>query len=155
MTAPDAEFTFDVTLTDAAGNQLAGTYSYEGAKQGAIANGAGTIALKHDQSVTIKGLPEGAKYKVVETKVDGFAATSDTMNGAIAKNQTAEAAFTNIYTPAPIVIPGGTGSALQVKKILDGRDWLPNESYSFELRAVTEGAPMPEGQGQRRHGDRR
>lgn len=147
VTAPDAEFTFDVTLTDAAGNQLAGTYSYEGAKQGAIANGAGTIALKHDQSVTIKGLPEGAKYKVVETKVDGFAATSDTMNGAIAKNQTAEAAFTNIYTPAPIVIPGGTGSALQVKKILDGRDWLPNESYSFELRAVTEGAPMPEGKG--------
>ena len=147
VTAPTAEFTFDVTLTDAAGKQLAGTYNYEGDKKGVIENGAGTIALKHDQSVTIKGLPEGAKYKVVETKVDGFAATSDTMNGAIAKNQTAEAAFTNIYTPAPIVIPGGTGSALQVKKILDGRDWLPNESYSFELRAVTEGAPMPEGKG--------
>ena len=104
MTAPTAEFTFDVTLTDAAGKQLAGTYNYEGDKKGVIENGAGTIALKHDQSVTIKGLPEGAKYKVVETKVDGFAATSDTMNGAIAKNQTAEAAFTNIYTPAPIVI---------------------------------------------------
>lgn len=147
VAAPTAEFTFDVTLTDAAGKQLAGTYNYEGDKKGVIENGAGTIALKHDQSVTIKGLPEGAKYKVVETKVDGFAATSDTMNGAIAKNQTAEAAFTNIYTPAPIVIPGGTGSALQVKKILDGRDWLPNESYSFELRAVTEGAPMPEGKG--------
>ncbi len=43
VTAPDAEFTFDVTLTDAAGNQLAGTYSYEGAKQGAIANGAPTV----------------------------------------------------------------------------------------------------------------
>lgn len=56
-------------------------------------------------------------------------------------------AFTNTYTPAPIVIPGGTGSALQVKKVLDGRDWLPSESYSFELKAVTEGAPMPEGAG--------
>lgn len=56
-------------------------------------------------------------------------------------------AFTNTYTPAPVVIPGGAGSALQVKKALEGRDWLPNESYSFELKAVTKGAPMPEGAG--------
>ena len=56
-------------------------------------------------------------------------------------------AFTNTYTPAPVVIPGGAGSALQVKKVLKGRDWLPSESYSFELKAVTEGAPMPEGAG--------
>ena len=56
-------------------------------------------------------------------------------------------AFTNTYTPAPVVIPGGAGSALQVKKVLKGRDWLPNESYSFELKAVTEGAPMPESAG--------
>ena len=147
VTAPTAEFIFDVTLTDAAGKQLAGTYNYEGDKKGDIENGAGQIKLAHGQSITIKGLPEGAKYKVVEHKVDGFTAIADTMNGTIAKNQTAQAAFTNTYTPAPIVIPGGTGSALQVKKVLDGRDWLPNESYSFELKAVTEGAPVPEGKG--------
>lgn len=147
VTAPTAEFTFDVTLTDAAGKQLTGTYNYEGDKKGVIENGAGQIKLAHGQSIAIKGLPEGAKYKVVETKVDGFTAIADTMNGTIAKNQTAQAAFTNTYTPAPIVIPGGTGSALQVKKVLDGRDWLPNESYSFELKAVTEGAPMPGGAG--------
>lgn len=147
VTAPTAEFTFDVTLTDAAGKQLTGAYNYEGDKKGVIENGAGQIKLAHGQSIAIKGLPEGAKYKVVETKVDGFTAIADTMNGTIAKNQTAQAAFTNTYTPAPIVIPGGTGSALQVKKVLDGRDWLPNESYSFELKAVTEGAPMPGGAG--------
>lgn len=147
VTAPTAEFTFDVTLTDAAGKQLTGTYNYEGDKKGVIENGAGQIKLAHGQSITIKGLPEGAKYKVVETEVDGFTAIADTMNGTIAKNQTAQAAFTNTYTPAPIVIPGGTGSALQVKKVLDGRDWLPSESYSFELKAVTEGAPVPEGKG--------
>lgn len=147
VAAPTAEFAFDVTLTDAAGKQLAGTYSYEGDKKGVIENGAGQIKLAHGQSITIKGLPEGAKYKVVETEVDGFTAIADTMNGTIAKNQTAQAAFTNTYTPAPIVIPGGAGSALQVKKVLKGRDWLPSESYSFELKAVTEGAPMPEGAG--------
>lgn len=147
VTAPTAEFTFDVTLTDAAGKQLTDTYSYEGAKQGEIKKGSGQIKLAHGQSITIKGLPEGAKYKVVETEVDGFTAIDDTMSGAVAKDLTAKADFINTYTPAPIVIPGGTGSALQVKKVLDGRDWLPNESYSFELKVVTEGAPMPEGKG--------
>lgn len=147
VTAPTAEFTFDVTLTDAAGKQLTGTYNYEGDKKDVIENGAGQIKLAHGQSITIKGLPEGAKYKVAEHKEDGFTAIADTMNGAIAKNQTAQAAFTNTYRPAPIVIPGGVDSALQVKKVLKGRDWLPNESYSFELQAVTEGAPVPEGKG--------
>lgn len=147
VTAPTAEFTFDVTLTDAAGKRLTDTYSYEGAKQGEIKKGSGQIKLSDGQSITIKGLPEGAEYKVVEHKVDGFTAIDDTMNGTIAKNQTAQAAFTNTYTPAPIVIPGGAGSALQVKKVLKGRDWLPSESYSFELKAVTVGAPMPEGKG--------
>ena len=147
VTAPTAEFTFDVTLTDAAGKQLTDTYSYEGDKKGVIENGAGQIKLAHGQSITIKGLPEGAKYKVVETEVDGFTAIDDTMSGAVAKDLTAKADFINTYTPAPIVIPGGTGSALQVKKVLDGRDWLPSESYSFELKVVTEGAPMPEGKG--------
>lgn len=147
VTAPTAEFTFDVTLTDAAGNQLAGTYSYEGAKQGAIANGNGKITLKHGQSVTIKGLPEGAKYKVVERKLKGFTAIADTVNGAIHKGQAEKVEFINAYTPAAVVIPGGDKGALQVKKVLKGRDWLPNESYSFELQAMTEGAPMPEGAG--------
>lgn len=147
VTAPDAEFTFDVTLTDAAGNQLAGTYSYEGAKQGAIANGNGKITLKHGQSVTIKGLPEGAKYKVVERKLKDFTAIADTVNGAIHKGQAEKVEFINTYTPAAVVIPGGDKGALQVKKVLKGRDWLPNESYSFELQAMTEGAPMPEGAG--------
>ena len=147
VTAPNAAFTFDITLTDVAGNKLAGAYSYEGDKQGEIKGGKGEITLAHGQAVTIKGLPEGAKYEVVERKVDGFTATSDTMNGAIAKDQTATAAFTNTYAPAPIVIPGGADSALQVKKVLKGRYWLPDESYSFELQAMTEGAPMPEGAG--------
>ena len=101
VTAPNAAFTFDITLTDVAGNQLTGAYGYEGDKQGEIKGGKGEITLAHGQTVTIKGLPEGAKYEVVERKVDGFAATSDTMNGAIAKDLTAKAAFTNTYSPPP------------------------------------------------------
>ncbi len=84
-----------------------------------------------------------ASFDFTVTVVDNgdgtLTATADYPKGGLA--------FANTYTPAPIVIPGGTGSALQVKKVLDGRDWLPSESYSFELKAVTEGAPMPEGAG--------
>lgn len=73
---------------------------------------------------------------------------ADNLKGQlVAKVEVHNGTFTNVYTPAPVVIPGGAGSALQVKKVLEGRDWLPSESYSFELKAVTEGAPMPESAG--------
>lgn len=33
----------------------------------------------------------------------------------------------------------------QLKKILEGRDWLDSDSFTFNLKALTDGAPMPEG----------
>lgn len=33
----------------------------------------------------------------------------------------------------------------QLKKILGGRDWLDSDSFTFNLKALTDGAPMPEG----------
>lgn len=33
----------------------------------------------------------------------------------------------------------------QLKKILEGRDWLNSDSFTFNLKALTDGAPMPEG----------
>lgn len=52
-------------------------------------------------------------------------------------------AFANTYTPTPIVLPGSR--ALKVRKVLDGREWLDGEAYSFEISAKTDGAPMPAG----------
>lgn len=93
-------------------------------------------------------LPAGVT--AVKASFDFTVTVVDNGNGtltATANHSKDGLAFTNTYTPAPVVIPGGAGSALQVKKVLKGRDWLPSESYSFELKAVTEGAPMPEGAG--------
>lgn len=94
---------------------------------------------------------EGAKIPGItysKNAADIVVNVTDNLKGQLeAKVEVHNGTFTNTYTPAPIVIPGGTGSALRVKKVLDGRDWLPNESYSFELKAVTEGAPVPEGKG--------
>lgn len=33
----------------------------------------------------------------------------------------------------------------QLKKILEGRDWLDSDSFTFNLKALTDGAPMPDG----------
>lgn len=33
----------------------------------------------------------------------------------------------------------------QLKKILEGRDWLDSDSFTFNLKALTDDAPMPEG----------
>lgn len=94
---------------------------------------------------------EGAKIPGItysKNSADIVVHVTDNLKGQLeAKVEVYNGTFTNTYTPAPVVIPGGAGSALQVKKVLEGRDWLPSESYSFGLKAVTEGAPMPEGAG--------
>lgn len=94
---------------------------------------------------------EGAKIPGItysKNSADIVVHVTDNLKGQLeAKVEVHNGTFTNTYTPAPVVIPGGAGSALQVKKVLEGRDWLPSESYSFGLKAVTEGAPMPEGAG--------
>lgn len=38
-------------------------------------------------------------------------------------------------------------ATISAVKVLDGRDWLDSDKFSFELNAVTESAPMPEGTG--------
>lgn len=94
---------------------------------------------------------EGAKIPGItysKNSADIVVHVTDNLKGQLeAKVEVYNGTFTNTYTPAPVVIPGGAGSALRVKKVLEGRDWLPSESYSFGLKAVTEGAPMPEGAG--------
>jgi hypothetical protein len=79
-----------------------------------------TVYLRHDQSITIKGLAEGAKYSVTETPEDY---KSDATNNVIAETSGMEAdataAFTNtragniptgvLMTLAPFV--GLTGAA--------------------------------------------
>ncbi len=73
----DEAFNMSLHLYDAEGAELTGTYPCTGDVTGMIASG-GSIALKADQSVTITGLPEGAKYRVEEI---GSKAYTTTVNG--------------------------------------------------------------------------
>ena len=72
-------FTFTVTLKDADGKPLSGTYAYTGGSvsgssatapaDGTItfdAKGAGTVSLRSGQQITIGGIPSGSSYTVQE-----------------------------------------------------------------------------------------
>lgn len=88
------------------------------------------------------GLPRGTTYTVTEEAANGFE-TSPTVpqEGTIEAGLEAKAEFTNKYSAR------GTLSGrenLAGEKILDGRDWLANDSFTFILEGLY-GAPMPEG----------
>ena len=92
----DKEFTFQITLKNAAGNALTGTYRYAGATVAGVsgvtapangtltvnADGTATFGLKHGQSITIYGLPADSQYEILETdaQADGYT-TNVTVNG--------------------------------------------------------------------------
>lgn len=90
----DKDFTFTVTFKDAQGNEVADSFSYSGSKSGSITSG-GTITLKHGESVTIVGLPEGTDYEVVESGNSGYTVTKDGEADTITDESISTAAFTN------------------------------------------------------------
>lgn len=131
----EKEFTFTVVLTDKKGNQLDGEYSYSGTSdgtteyQGTITS-TGTIKLKHEGSVTITGLPEGAEYTVTETPETGYTAENAELKGAIPADSAATAAFVNNYSAGQVTLNGATN--LEVTKEFTGKDW-GDEVFTFTL----------------------
>lgn len=131
----EKEFTFTVVLTDKKDNTLDGEYSYNGKSdgmteyQGKIKSG-GTIKLKHEGSVTITGLPEGAKYTVTETPEAGYTAQNAELTGNIPADSAATAAFVNNYSAGQATLNGATN--LEVTKEFTGKDW-GDEVFTFTL----------------------
>lgn len=119
------EFEFTVSLKDASGISLAGSYTYTGSKSGTISDG-GKITLTGGQDVTIEGLPVDARYTVSEAAVAGFTPNSASMNGTIAANTTSEAAFVNTYRATGSFTPETLTKKLENGVIKEGY-------FTFEL----------------------
>lgn len=64
------------------------------------------------------------------------------VDGKLVERGTPTVAFTNTYKPADV---GFATANFGLNKILEGRDWTENDSFSFEITAETQGAPMPSG----------
>lgn len=64
------------------------------------------------------------------------------VDGKLVESGTPTVAFTNTYKPANV---GFATTNFGLNKVLEGRDWTENDSFSFSIAAETQGAPMPSG----------
>lgn len=146
----DLNFTFNISIPGAAGKTFKATVKGEdGTVHGDTswdltldAHGNATHTLKHGETLYVYGLPRGTAYTVTEEAANGFV-TSPTVpqEGTIEAGLEAKAEFRNTYS-AKGTLSGREN--LAGEKILDGRDWLANDSFTFILQGL-DGAPMPEG----------
>lgn len=146
----DLDFTFDISIPDAAGKTFKATVKGEdGTVRGDEswnltfdAAGNATHTLKHGETLYVYGLARGTSYTVTEKAASGFETSPSTaQEGVVEAGLEAKAEFTNTYS-ATGTLSGG--ESLVGEKILNGRDWLANDSFTFILQGL-DGAPMPEG----------
>lgn len=145
------DFGFTIDITDSAGNKLTGTYVVTGmddVTEVTFNDGQGSISLKHGETATIEGLPEGSKYTVTETPAgEGYVQTApaDAEGNAVPATgsipvgeNNASVTFENAYTP------GGTDfdpvtDDLSVTKVMAGNgegDEMKLDGYTFELNVA-------------------
>lgn len=146
----DLNFTFNISIPGAADKTFKATVKGEdGTAHGDTswdltldAHGNATHTLKHGETLYVYGLARGTAYTVTEEAANGFV-TSPTVpqEGTIEAGLEAKAEFRNTYS-AKGTLSGREN--LAGEKILDGRDWLANDSFTFILQGL-DGAPMPEG----------
>lgn len=131
---PARTFVFTVTFTSPVAAPAGGyPYTGNGVPNGTISSG-GTIALAHNQSITITNLPVGTQFVVVENDYsgDGYVTQSTGAQGTIS-NETSvvfSAAFTNSF-------PG----RLTISKRVEGGTIEANKQFEF---TVTFNSPVPQ-----------
>ena len=144
------DFTFNISIPDAAGKTFKATVKGEDGKVHGDeswdltfdAAGHATHMLKHGETLYVYGLARGTAYTVTEQAARGFEISPSTaQEGRIEAGLEAKAEFRNTYS-AKGTLSGREN--LAGEKILDGRDWLANDSFTFILQGL-DGAPMPEG----------
>ena len=118
FTQDDAGKTFEFTVSEVIPD--------DDAKLAGVTYDEATHAVK-----IVVSLKDGTSLHVA-TFIDGKPAGSDTPT----------VAFTNVYKPADVDFATAN---FGLNKVLEGRDWTENDSFSFSIVAETEGAPMPSG----------
>jgi len=125
-------FPFKVTLAD---STIQGQYG-----EMEFINGVATFQLRHDESKTAQGLPDGLRYTVEETNSAGHTVTSTGETGTILEGQTVTAIFKNYrggggdhedddYTSLTVkkvwaLNNGGTpAGSIEVELLRDGRHY--------------------------------
>lgn len=101
-------------------------------------NEAGTYKFK-----VVENEPDFGGIKIDTPKNFTVVVTEDTKTGKLTAKVTEGAPFkfVNTYTNEEIVVDGSKG--LKFNKELVGRDWGKEDTFTFNIEAVTKDAPMP------------
>lgn len=141
-------FTAQVTLTNAAGDPVSGTFDASN-DAGSItvgADGKFTVALTDAVSFVVRNIPEETHYTVRETNIPAgftFDASRSSLTGIVDASANDQALIVNTYTP---VGTDGRNVNVEVTKAITGNRtmWLAGESYAFTVnRLSVTGAATP------------
>lgn len=121
-------FNFTVKLEGDDGTPLNGEYYYYGEQRAGYIKNGDTISLRHDEALTILGLPTGTHWTVSEQKATGWSVIpeSGTISGTIAKGEIVNASFTNYKGDIPL---GG----LTVSKTVSGNAGKKDKDFNFTV----------------------
>lgn len=143
---PDKPFPFKLSLTDSDDKPLEGKYKATLSGQPIpfeVGNGY-TFNLKNGETISIYGLPAGAKASNEQTDAggNGWSVNEATQNRDIEANTTKSMEFVNTYALAPTTLAAGS---IKGSKTLTGRDWQQGELFTFQIAAdgANLDAPMP------------
>ena len=131
------DFLFEITLSDASGAPVSGTYNTSSG-QITVTGGKATISLKAGASLAIYTIPAGTKVTAVEllTSLPGFKVNGENPKTTIiGEGTTSTLAFVNDYEPAD----GTAQITLTGTKYLTGRDWLDTDAFTVQLQTLTNG----------------
>lgn len=83
------------------------------------------------------------KVEIAVSLKDGISLDVATyVDGKLVESGTPTVAFTNTYAPENTEY---ATTNFGLNKVLEGRDWIEDDSFSFEITAETQGSPMPSG----------
>ncbi len=123
----EAEFHFTVTLNDTSINGIYGDMTFK--------NGVPEFTLKHGESKTATGLPDGVQYTVTEDEANqnNYTTSSSGSSGTISAEETQTALFTNhrnIFIPP---VPEKPTGDLMVSKIVSGENADTTKEFHFTV----------------------
>lgn len=131
-------FTAEVTLSDADGDAVTGTFQTSKGSITVGTNGKFTVTLKDGESFVVRGIPEETQYTVVETNIPNgfeFSAGESVLTGVIDSSANDQALIVNTYKPTDT---NGNGISVNITKTISGNrtNWQNGESYTFNLERL-------------------
>ena len=133
------EFTFE--LLDNDGNKVDGTFTNDA--DGNIDFGTYTFEKAGTYTYTAKEAKGDNEHMTYDSGEHTFVITvtdeGGTLKAEVKSDDGAKAKFTNTYTPEPVSIDP------PVQKVITGDKPASPATFTFQMKAITEGAPMPAG----------